>query len=71
MQDIGLDAMDIRRIEAEILNAGSDMDQRPRPLLSVLEASSPMRATSSAGQRLKRRTDACDCRALHARPPKP
>ncbi|MBM3616869.1 MAG: aminomethyl transferase family protein, partial [Alphaproteobacteria bacterium] len=26
MLDIGLDAMDIRRIEAEILNAGSDMD---------------------------------------------
>ena len=31
MLDIGLDAMDIRRIEAEILNNGSDMDRTMTP----------------------------------------
>lgn len=31
MMDIGLDAMDIRRIEAEFLNCGSDMDGTTTP----------------------------------------
>jgi aminomethyltransferase len=38
MQDIGLDAMDIRRIEAEILNCGSDMDATTTPFAVGLGA---------------------------------
>ena len=38
MKDIGLDAMDIRRIEAEILNCGSDMDATTTPFAVGLGA---------------------------------
>ena len=40
MLDIGLDPMDIRRIEAAILNNGSDMDRSMTPFAAGLAPSS-------------------------------
>ncbi|MFN0192494.1 MAG: aminomethyltransferase family protein [Aestuariivirga sp.] len=57
MMDIGLDAMDIRRIEAEILNAGSDMDATTTPFAVGLGSFVNMEAGDFLGRAALEKAD--------------